>query len=39
MLSAWLLASLTVMSGTLVECHDLDVPARVTRSDLETLYS
>ena len=39
MLSTWLLASLIAMPGTLIECHDLDAPKRVIRSDLETLYS
>ena len=39
MLSTWLLASLIAMPGTLIECHDLDAPQRVIRSDLETLYS
>ena len=39
MLSTWLLASIIVMPGTPVECHDLDARAPVTRSDLETLYS
>lgn len=38
MLSAWAIASLTLLSGPTVVCHDLGTLAGDHRSDLETLY-
>ena len=39
MLSAWAIASLTLLSGPTVVCHDLGTLAWDHRSDLETLYA